>query len=54
MNLHYLQTNFSDLQIINFNIKPGISQVDVNAVMYRMDMEQSWNVPLPSGSILEA
>ncbi len=35
-----------DLQIFNFHVNPGISCVGIDAVTYRMDMNQSWNVPL--------
>ncbi len=46
--------NLLDLQIFNFNTKSGISQVGINAVTSRMDIERSWNVLLPSSLILEA
>ncbi len=40
--------------IFNFNTKPGVSQVEIDAMTYWMDVDQSWNVPSTSGFIVEA
>ncbi len=51
---HDCQTNLLDLLIFDFKLKPGISHVGIDHVMSRIDIEQSWNASLTSGSILEA
>ncbi len=40
------QSNLLYLQIFHFHINPGIPWVGIDAVMYRMDMKRSWDVPL--------
>ncbi len=52
VHVHDLQTNLLDLQIFNFNIKPGISLIGINPVMSRIDMERSCDVLLTCGSNL--